>query len=817
MLRSGMIREELLNSGTRRTPPIKTAFGLFILIFLALVCTGMPSSVRKVRPARAHSRPSELQSILDRATKSFTTADYRTSRGLYQKGLALTNKDNLYDRTAFLLGIANCDLATYQYRTALQIYNEVLSVSERNGFRDQLWKAGVNRASVYVRMGNMAAAAEAMRRVEPVVRATNEPLGLGQAATVARDIDFDRAIQLYGSALLVSQLRSSESDQATLWNQLGYALLTHDRLDEAERALTEAYRLRRIYAPTQLQTSYFYLGWLKRKQGNYKLAVHLLERALEVSRNRTLTISSVYIHRELARAYLGTGQTAKALEAFEAAVRSAGELRLVVLPAQSFRVSAESDLQTLFEEYIEAGMAEFGRTGNAALAKRMLEVAEDSRSALFRNSVVSERELPPEYVEKLAKFRRALAASLDDKNAEAKNQVASLRVELADMESALGLGLEKNSQQIVERVSTGDPLQGLQRKLRATEALLSFHTGRNGSFLWAVTKTKFESHALPADSVLREQINRFREKLQNPGDDWKAPGRQLTAELFGSLSEEVLSRQHWILSFDGPLFELPMAALPAGAGQDGKFLGEVHSLRQVPTAFYHEPAANPRASRDFVGIADPVYNGADTRIPGGQRFQTELARLPGTGEEVSKCSRAWGLDDHPVLLTGLAVTREAIRSQLSRGPAVLHFAGHVLSLPGSADQVMIALGLQESGEVEYLTPAEIAASRQNVGLVTLSGCSSGTGQTHSGLGLFGLTRAWLLSGSSAVVASHWPIPDDEGQLLSEMYARLAHEKADFGPLEVAKALQEAQSRMRESPGWRSRPVYWASFFVAGKE
>jgi hypothetical protein len=68
MLRSGMIREELLNSGTRRTPPIKTAFGLFILIFLALVCTGMPSSVRKVRPARAHSRPSELQSILDRAT-----------------------------------------------------------------------------------------------------------------------------------------------------------------------------------------------------------------------------------------------------------------------------------------------------------------------------------------------------------------------------------------------------------------------------------------------------------------------------------------------------------------------------------------------------------------------------------------------------------------------------------------------------------------------------------------------------------------------------------------------------------------------------
>ena len=322
---------------------------------------------------------------------------------------------------------------------------------------------------------------------------------------------------------------------------------------------------------------------------------------------------------------LGTGQTAKALESFETAVQSANELRLAVLPAQSFRVSAESDLQTLFEEYIETGMAQFGRTGNIGLAKRMLEVAEDSRSALFRNSVVTERELPPEYVEKLAKFRRALAASLDDKNAEAKDQVASLRVELADMESALGLGLEKNSQQIVERLSAGDPLQGLQRKLRATEALLSFHTGRNGSFLWAVTKTSFESYALPADSVLREHISKFREKLQDSEDEWKTPGRQLSAELFGGLGEEVLSRQHWILSFDGPLFELPIAALPADAGRDGKFLGEVHSLRQVPTAFYHESAVKARTSRDFLGIADPVYNGADTRIPGGQRFRMELA------------------------------------------------------------------------------------------------------------------------------------------------------------------------------------------------
>ena len=107
--------------------------------------------------------------------------------------------------------------------------------------------------------------------------------------------------------------------------------------------------------------------------------------------------------------------------------------------------------------------------------------------------------------------------------------------------------------------------------------------------------------------------------------------------------------------------------------------------------------------------------------------------------------------------------------------------------------------------------------KRSFGLVTLSGCSSGAGASYSGLGLFGLTRAWLRSGTSTVVASHWPMPDGDGQLLSRMYSHLQSTGPESHPIDVAQALRAAQKEMRSAGGWRSRPAYWAGFFVVGKE
>jgi hypothetical protein len=71
---------------------------------------------------------------------------------------------------------------------------------------------------------------------------------------------------------------------------------------------------------------------------------------------------------------------------------------------------------------------------------------------------------------------------------------------------------------------------------------------------------------------------------------------------------------------------------------------------------------------------------------------------------------------------------------------------------------MIALSLSRPGDLQLLSPLEIARFKFNAGVVVLSGCSSGRADVLPAAGLMGLTRAWLAGGARAVVASHWPTP-----------------------------------------------------------
>jgi CHAT domain-containing protein len=168
------------------------------------------------------------------------------------------------------------------------------------------------------------------------------------------------------------------------------------------------------------------------------------------------------------------------------------------------------------------------------------------------------------------------------------------------------------------------------------------------------------------------------------------------------------------------------------------------------------------------------------------------------------------------VLQGALATRSALLNELQRGPEVVHIASHVVQGKKSADEAYLALGLDEAGRPDFLTPAELSSRQFPIGVVTLSACSSGAGKTYPGGGLFGLTRAWLLAGAQAVVATHWPIADDSGEMFRPFYASL-HATGHATSAGAASALREAQIEMLHSNSWRSQPRYWASYFVIGKD
>ena len=79
----------------------------------------------------------------------------------------------------------------------------------------------------------------------------------------------------------------------------------------------------------------------------------------------------------------------------------------------------------------------------------------------------------------------------------------------------------------------------------------------------------------------------------------------------------------------------------------------------------------------------------------------------------------------------------------------------------------IALSLNADGSRGGINTAMVHAYDLPGSLVVLSGCSSALGDVQPGAGLMGFTRAWIAAGSTAVVASLWPVADDNGGFFTE--------------------------------------------------
>ena len=75
----------------------------------------------------------------------------------------------------------------------------------------------------------------------------------------------------------------------------------------------------------------------------------------------------------------------------------------------------------------------------------------------------------------------------------------------------------------------------------------------------------------------------------------------------------------------------------------------------------------------------------------------------------------------------------------------------------------------------------------------------------------GLTRAWLMAGARAVVATEWATPDDVGVFFGRFYRQLRGSSIH----DPAEALRAAQIEALRSNDWRSQPSFWAGYFALG--
>ncbi|HKK36923.1 MAG TPA: CHAT domain-containing protein [Paracoccaceae bacterium] len=405
-------------------------------------------------------------------------------------------------------------------------------------------------------------------------------------------------------------------------------------------------------------------------------------------------------------------------------------------------------------------------------------------------------------------------------------------------------------------------LAALQAVLEPGEAMVQILAGKPRSFILIVDAEGIRYGALPVTdlqigvlvSVLRRAVDTDR--------DGRVPlfradlAFQLFNLLFPGYKDTILGFDRLIFSTSGALQSLPLELLVTDAPGEGwrqgdytevPWFGAQRTLSYVPSprnlvdirarAGVSEATRSVASFADFRSGVDPSKVLRISRLPETCLRLAEavdrVGELPGTAREAQAVSEIFG--ELATLATGRDFNEDAVKAAAENGELadfrVLHFATHGILWPTPdcfTDPALTVTATDSAESDGLLTASEIRLMELDAQLVVLSACNTASGylvdasssiygarrgRSVSGAGgesLSGLARAFFAGGARAVLATHWPVADEETtELMTRFFRRLRDENDDFGD-----ALRQGQDELRRRPE-TSHPVFWAPFVLIG--
>ena len=305
--------------------------------------------------------------------------------------------------------------------------------------------------------------------------------------------------------------------------------------------------------------------------------------------------------------------------------------------------------------------------------------------------------------------------------------------------------------------------------------------------IWVISKNQFISRsvAIPR-STIEAKVADVLQKLRNQADV-DASLTDLGKILIEPVADLLDSQRTVVVIPDRALHGLPFEVLRRPG--KSQYLIQDFSILISPnlTHLLLTKAVKPR--RDgIVGFASQN---------GGSSEAKELAALA-------------GIYQRSETFVGAEVRKPTFLGAMSKA-AVLHYAGHSATDAVDPLRSSILLDGNRFGP-NSVTAVDIAEQRlQNNAVVVLSSCDSSVGNSRDGVGMRGLTSAFLIGGAGSVVGSLWPV---EASSTADLMIRF-HRAFANAQMPVAKALREAQLGFLRSFPERSHPYYWSGFVVTG--
>lgn len=660
--------------------------------------------------------------------------------------------------------------------------------------------------------------------------------------------DYAGAVPSLKEALkTLEALQTPETDLAQVHQDLGFALLQLDRLEEAAREAETVLSLRRKTAPGSRDEALalHLLGRTQEKRGETERAVRSYGRAIAILRDRAPgTIFLGDALHTLALFQRSRGDREAAIRSLQEAIDNMEQQLLRLGGTESVRSAFRGRYAGWYRE-LEDLLVESHREYEAyhylersrarSLLVMMAEAREVSGDQSSREYDLRRRKLASRYDATLA----ALATAADSGVAQLRDQLAAIRRVQDDLRESI----RRRSPRLASlRYPT--PLRAAEAAaLVPSDGLaLAYSVGEEHSRLYILSPDgslrvkRIRAGRMELESMVSLYRGLLLQKAEAP-DRLEALSRAEDAlsRLLIDPAASFLSRAHTLLVLpDGPLNLLPFAALKL----DSTKLCERFAVAVEPSmsALALMKAGAPQeheAPGKFVAFASPtgLAAGTSVRVLRGVD-KGEFAPIPETLKEVRFLAGTWR--GKSKVVTGKEASENSLL-RLAPGASILHVAAHALvDGENPLDSAIVLSPDPKPEESNGLLQAwEIIESLRLPGaLVTLSGCETALGREREGEGLIGLTRAFQFAGARSVVSSLWRVDDRATALLMEAF--YGHLEAG---LPVAEALRRAQLDLLhrevpkpglllrvgrflglvspEEPLLLSDPTAWAAFQVQG--
>lgn len=371
--------------------------------------------------------------------------------------------------------------------------------------------------------------------------------------------------------------------------------------------------------------------------------------------------------------------------------------------------------------------------------------------------------------------------------------------------------------QVVQGAGEFAALEEIRRALGPNQALLAYQVApwqdvagdfAGGAWLIVVTREGVRVHALAEG---RREIRFAVDLYTGLFDARDGSEARPSVELYRRLLEPALSElppavDRLVIVPDDALHRLPFAALRKRA--DGAPLIADHEIEIAPSATLWlrwrrggPPPASAQALRAGIVMADPEIPAAAHRLVRGRKLpRLRHALLEGR-------AAAAALGPTADLRSGAEATEGYLRGLDLEPFGLVHFAVHAVTDGENPERSAVVLAVGPEGEDGLLQASEIVSLDLEGKLVVLSSCRTADGTVLRGEGVMSLARAFFQAGARVVVASLWPLRDDDAETLFEgFYGHLARGES------VGAAMRAAQERLRR----RGAPAQaWAGLVVLG--